>query len=240
MPQPLGPMSATIPPPGIARSMPSRTGRVGPVRVGNANDRSSRRIAPRRGAVARSSRRPVERAEDRRGRRVEPDDTPRTAGRRSAASSGRGSIRSVDPGHRRDRRREVRRARRSPTARRGSPSRAPRSRARPGRATGKPVTSALTSFQNALRAGPPQTRISVTRTPAASIGAGDVADGQRRRLDDRPRDVAAAVRRGSGRRARRAPPDPRSASARRRGTAGRRGRRRRAGWRPPRRAARRS
>ena len=40
-----------------------------------------------------------------------------------------------------------------------------------GTATGKPVTSALTAFQKALRAGPPQTRISVTWTPAASIGA---------------------------------------------------------------------
>ena len=40
-----------------------------------------------------------------------------------------------------------------------------------GTATVKPVTSALTSFQNRLRAGPPHTRISVTCTPAASIGA---------------------------------------------------------------------
>ena len=40
-----------------------------------------------------------------------------------------------------------------------------------GTATRKPVTSALTPFQNRLWAGPPQTRISVTRTPAASIGA---------------------------------------------------------------------
>ena len=46
LPQPFGPMRATIPPPGIVRSMPSRTGSVPPVRVGKANDRSSRRMLP--------------------------------------------------------------------------------------------------------------------------------------------------------------------------------------------------
>ena len=39
-----------------------------------------------------------------------------------------------------------------------------------GTRTGKPVTSALTLFQNVLRAGPPQTRMALTRTPAASMG----------------------------------------------------------------------
>ena len=40
-----------------------------------------------------------------------------------------------------------------------------------GTRTWKPVTSALTPFQNRLRAGPPQTRMAVTSTPAVSIGA---------------------------------------------------------------------
>ena len=46
LPQPFGPISATIPPPGMVRSMPSRTGSGGPLRVGNANDRSRSRMAP--------------------------------------------------------------------------------------------------------------------------------------------------------------------------------------------------
>ena len=39
-----------------------------------------------------------------------------------------------------------------------------------GTRTGKPVTSAFTWFQASLRAGPPQARIAVTVTPAASMG----------------------------------------------------------------------
>ena len=74
-----------------------------------------------------------------------------------------------DVGHRRDRGRQVR-LRARPDGRHDRRTERRRSRARPARATGKPVTSALTAFQNALRAGPPQTRIAVTWTPAASIG----------------------------------------------------------------------
>ena len=230
MPQPLGPMSATIPPPGTARSTPSRAGRASPPVAG-------RRTRPRRRSGARS---PLidEAPQDRRGRRVERDvglEEPVVDG---GIAPGRGSMRwsiaVIAPI-------AVRRSGCAPipTAPRIAEPRTAVSRTA-GTATRNPVTSALIAFQTSLRAGPPQARISVTRTPGRQHRRRDVADGQRRGLDDRAGEVAAAVRRGSGRRRRRGPRVPDRRALARRGTAGRPGRRRRAASRPPRRGAPRS
>ena len=144
---------------------------VDPSRVGNAKSTGRRsEIAPAHPASSGRSSTPTRAAgggparSPGRARR-----TPRTAGRRSRASSARGSSRrsirviaAIAAG------RSAMRPDRRP--RRGSrePSTAVSSTA--GTATGKPVTSALIWFQNALRAGPPQTRISrdLRRRPRAS------------------------------------------------------------------------
>ena len=136
------------------------------------------------------------------GRARPPDRAPcrrRTPGRTWSASSrsrlepalDRGSSRgrrSATSGHAPDRR-----------PRRGSPSRAPRSRARPARATGKPVTSALIWFHDvaAGRAAAGAHRGRPSR-PAASIGVGDVADREARS----PRGSPARGGRGRGARVR--------------------------------------
>ena len=141
--------------PAMSRSTPSRATSDPALRAARERDR------PRRpGGGPRSPRHPVgEAAQDRRGRRVQVDvrlEEP-VVRRRRARPAARCGGRSGSSPRWRPRRRDARRSR----PRRGSPSRAPRSRARPGTATGKPVTSALMAFQASLRAGPPQARISV-------------------------------------------------------------------------------
>ena len=234
LPLPLGPMSATMPPPGdgqvdaVEDRQPARRRDAG-----TASRTPSHAASAAHGRVI-GPERPQDRRDGRVQRRVGREQ-PVVGGRRArAVARARGRCGS-SPGSR------PRRPARAPTAtapRIAEPRTAVSSTA--GTSTRKPVTSALIWFQVSLRAGPPQARIAVDRArPAASIGVGDVADGQRARLEDRPGEVAAAVGQGQAGEHARSRSGPRSASARRRGTAGRPGRRRRAAWpRPPRGAAR--
>ena len=165
LPQPFGPMSATIRP-AVDRQVDAveRHVRLGALAAGNVDRQVVEADVPAHGADH-----VREAAQDRRGRRVERDVGVEDARRTSAASSGRGSSRwSI---------RVIASMAASmsgcapiPTAPRIAEPSTAVSRTS-GTATGKPVTSALIRFQVSLRAGPPQARISSTRTPAASIGA---------------------------------------------------------------------
>ena len=139
-PQPLGPMRATIPPPGTSRSTPSSTGSRPPPRIGNARSTPStwRR---RRDELSRVRRQQVGRSG-----RIQAAVDVDTPGRRSRRSSGRGSSRRSMRVIAWMAERDVRAGadRRRP---RGSPSRGRPSRGPPGRAPVNPVTSALIWFQ---------------------------------------------------------------------------------------------
>ena len=70
LPQPFGPISATIPPPGITRSTPSRTASGGAVTRREREISARRRIAPDPGREVPGNRGhdgPFERPKDRRG-----------------------------------------------------------------------------------------------------------------------------------------------------------------------------
>ena len=157
LPLPLGPMRATMPPPGTSRSMPSRTGRRAAVAT---RERQPDAVAARgRRVAARHAGR--QRPEDRRDRRVERGVRLVQRGRRSRRAPGRARARGrcgSSPGS------PASTSGAAPTAtapRIAEPRTAVSSTA--GTRTRNPVTSALIWFQASLRAGPPQARIASTR-----------------------------------------------------------------------------
>ena len=217
MPQPLGPMIATISPP-VDREVEAVEGheRLGSVRGGRTGRRGPSQAdrPPAHGAdhaperAAGSARSPGRARRRRRTRR-------RSVGASSGRGSRRWSTRVIAP---------IAAGRSGCAPIPAAPSIAGPATAvsrTAGTATGNPVTSALIWFHVSLRAGPPQTRISSTRHAGREHRPGDVADRERRRLEDRPGEVAATVAERQPGERRRAPSGPRSASARRRGTAGR-------------------
>ena len=188
LPLPLGPMRATM--------LPAGDGQVDAV-----EDRQPTAVAPRERRAGR--RRQRSRAAHGRARRAAGGParppgtarcTPRTGGRRWRRARGRArcswSMRVI--------------ARMAAST---SGDRPDGDRAEDGRAEDRGLEHGrdedaeagdvgLDPVPGSLRAGPPQARIASTRTPAASIGVGDVADGQGARLEDGPGQVAAAVGQG--------------------------------------------
>ena len=193
LPQPLGPMRATIPPPSMVRSTPSRTGSGAPVR--------GRERAKSRGHRVHGSRRPpVMTAPTVSGRRIGAvagysatyaSKSARRSGRpaRVAARSGR-SIRVIAP---------IALGRSAyapiPTAPRiADPRTAVSSTA--GTATRKPGDVGLDLVPEAAARRAAADPHLGDRDAGREHRRRDVADGERRRLDDGPRDVAAAVAQG--------------------------------------------
>ena len=197
LPQPFGPISATIPPPGIGEVDAVEDRRAAAVAASGTRTtgRAGRsRRAPGPVALPRSCAGPAERSQERRGRRVERRRRPRTAGRRRRRARGRGSIRSA--------------------MRVIAPMAAGRSGCAPIPTAPRMADPRTAVSRTAGHGDREAGHVGLDRVPERAPGraaadphlgdpdAGrqhrrrDVADGQRRRLDDRPGDVAAAVPEG--------------------------------------------
>ena len=232
LPQPLGPMQRHELAGG--RRQVDAVEREEPAAVTRSGTRRPHRSGGARRSWQRLGRhdRPGERPQDRRGRRIQRDvrlEQPRRRSARARRAARSGGRSGSSPRWRS-------RCRGAPRCRRRRGSREPTTAVSrtAGTATVKPVTSALMRFHDVApgrAAADPHLGRRGRRRPAS--GVGDVADRERRGLEDRAGEVAAAVaERQAGEDAAGAS-GPRAASARRRGTAGRRGRRRRAASRRP-------